>query len=183
MSIYSKIIDLQKLRTAWKHVRKNDPAPGVDNITCSQFDHNSENELKSLFFELNDHSYQCLPVKVIKLYKGEKARDIALYTMRDKTVQQSIAIELNKLYDHRFPESVYAYRADHSALDAVNLIADVIKSLKYKYALKLDITHFFDEIRWDILERCLRRDIAEDDTIELIHQNTCGSMLEGMFSN
>ncbi len=178
MSIYSKIIDLQKLRVAWKHVRKNDPAPGVDNITCSQFDHNSDSELKNLCFELADHSYQCMPVKVIKLYKGEKAREIALYTMRDKTVQQSIAIELNKLYDHRFPESVYAYRSDHSALDAVNRITDEIMSLKYNYALKLDITHFFDEIRWEILEGCLRKDIAEDDTIELIHQNTCGSMLD-----
>lgn len=67
MSIYSKIIDLQKLRIAWKHVRKNDPAPGVDNITCSQFDNNSESELKNLNFELADHSYQCMPVKVINL--------------------------------------------------------------------------------------------------------------------
>lgn len=98
--------------------------------------------------------------------------------MRDKTVQQSIAIELNKIYDHRFPESVCAYRADHSALDAVNHITDEIKSLKYNFALKLDITHFFDEIRWNILEGCLRRDIDEDDTIGLIRQNTCGRMLE-----
>lgn len=178
MSIYSKIIDLQKLRMAWKHVKKNNPASGVDNITCSQFDHNSESELKKLVIELAEHKYQCLPVKVVNLYKGEKTRQIALYTMRDKVVQQSIAIELNKIYDHRFLESVYAYRADHSALEAVDRITDEIKSLRYHYALKLDITHFFDEIRWDTLEQILRRAIAEDDTIDLIHQNTCGRMLD-----
>lgn len=37
MSLYNKIIDLQKLNVAWEHVRRNKPAAGADHITCEQF--------------------------------------------------------------------------------------------------------------------------------------------------
>ena len=53
MSLYNKIIDLQKLNAAWNKVRKNKPACGVDNITWEQFDANKENELKKMYVELN----------------------------------------------------------------------------------------------------------------------------------
>ena len=135
-------------------------------------------ELKTLQKELQEHTYECLHVVVKQLYKGEKVREIALYSMRDKVVQISIAAELNKIYEDRFPQSVYAYRADHSALNAIQFIEDSILTKNYTFALKMDITHFFDEIRWDLLERELREQIEEDDVIDLIRQNTCGRILD-----
>ena len=38
MSVYNKVIDLQKLSAAWQRVRRNKPAAGADNITWQQFD-------------------------------------------------------------------------------------------------------------------------------------------------
>lgn len=45
MSLYNKVIDLQKLFAAWQRVRRNKPAAGVDNVTWEQFDENSREEL------------------------------------------------------------------------------------------------------------------------------------------
>ena len=99
MSLYNRIIDLQKLNQAWERVRKNKPAAGVDNVRFDEFEERKKEELKQLQIELKNHTYQSMPIKKAVIYKGEKAREIALYTMRDKVVQQSIALELNKMYD------------------------------------------------------------------------------------
>lgn len=178
LSIYSKIIDLQKLGQAWERVKKNKPAAGVDNVTYEQFENGKKQELKQLNIELRDHSYKAMPVKRVMLYKGEKAREIALYSMRDKVVQQALAAELNKLYDFRFSAQTFAYRSNKSALDAVNAVEEVIHQRGYIWALKVDIAHFFDEIDWKILRKILERDIKESDVIFLIEENTKSVMLE-----
>ena len=88
--------------------------------------------------------------------------------MRDKTVQQSVSEELNKIYDNDFSQGTYAYRNGRSALQAVDEIEQMIKTGKYSFALKIDIVKFFDNIRWDILVGQLRQKIREEDVIELI---------------
>lgn len=140
MSLYTKIIDLQKLTTAWQKVRKNKPAAGADHITCEQFEANQREELKQLNLDLKEHKYLPVPVKKIMLYKGEKAREIALYSMRDKVVQQSVASELSKLYDPYFVQGTFAYRSGKSALQAIDLVAEQMQSGKWNVLLKLDIT-------------------------------------------
>ena len=140
MSLYTRIIDLQKLQDAWGRVRKNKPAAGVDHVTCEQFDAISKQELKQLYEELNTHSYEPLPVKRITLYRGDKARDIVLHAMRDKVVQQSVSAELCKIYDHLFSPRCIAYRPNQSALNAVQEISERILSEGYGYALKIDIS-------------------------------------------
>ncbi|MFG6321969.1 MAG: hypothetical protein K1W41_10670 [Lachnospiraceae bacterium] len=108
MSIYNKVIDLQKLHQAWERVRRNKPAAGVDNVTYEQFDADKSEALKQLNIDLREHVYKALPVRRVVMYKGEKTREIVLYAMRDKVVQQSVAAELNKLYDCRFSAQTYA---------------------------------------------------------------------------
>lgn len=178
MSLYNKIIDLQKLNMAWEKVLKNKPACGVDNVTCEQFDENKAQELKQLNMELREHTYQPLPVKRITIYKGDKAREIALYSMRDKVVQQSLASELNKIYDIQFSGQTYAYRSNKSALNAVNELDMQIQKKQFRYILKLDIVHFFDTIQWSTLKTILKRNIREEDVMELIEVNAKTRILE-----
>lgn len=178
MSLYNKIIDLQKLQQAWTKVRKNKPAAGVDGITCEQFNENSKEELKQVSEELRNHTYETLPVRIITLYKGEKARQIALYSMRDKAVQQSVAQELEKIYDPLFSGSVYAYRNGRSALEVVEKLSGEMKSGRYKYLIKLDIQSFFDRIQWTTLKEKLMKKISEEDVIDLIGQDVRARSLE-----
>lgn len=178
MSLYNKVIDLQKLTSAWQRVCRNKPAAGVDSVTWQQFDENSKEELRSLKAELENHSYKPLPVRNVTLYKGEKARTIALYAMRDKVVQQSLAQELTKLFDGRFSSQTYAYRSEKSALQAIEDITAKIATRAYGAVLKTDITHFFDTIRWELLQKKLASVIKENDVMQLIHANACTAMLD-----
>ena len=171
MSLYNKIIDLQKLNAAWSKVRKNKPACGVDNITWEQFDTNKENELKKLYVELKEHTYKPLPVRKQIIYEREHAREIVLYSMRDKVVQQSIAAELDRIFENQFPVQAYAYRKDKSALIAIDNLVGQLVSGNWKIILKLDIEHFFDHIQWKILKEILVQTIYETDVLDLIEKN------------
>ena len=168
MSYYTRIIDLQKLGQAWDHVRKNKPACGVDQVTCDTFEARRKEELQQLRLELLEHRYTSLPVRQVTLYKGEKARTIALFAMRDKVVQQSVATELSKLFEPQFARSVYAYRPGRSALEAVNAIS--LSVGKYEWVLKTDIQDFFDHIQIKRLLTFLQQNIREEDVIQLVEK-------------
>ena len=166
--MYTKIIDRQKLGEAWKRVRRNKPAAGVDEISCEEFEAGLKENLAQLYTELAEHRYESLPVKLVPLYKGEKRRMVSLYSMRDKVVQQSIASELIRLYDNTLSGSVYAYRPGRAALQAVNFLEEQLQREENAWMLKADIQNFFDTIPLGNLYGILGQTIREQDVIELI---------------
>ena len=147
---------------------KNRPAKGVDNITCEEFDANKKEELKQLQIELKEHRYEIQPVKKVTIYKDEKAREIAISSMRDKVVQQSVAAELSRIYEPYFSKSVYAYRSGYSALVALDKIEKYIQGKDKYWVLKLDIEHFFDNVSHSVLLEMLKQRIREADMLQLI---------------
>ncbi len=177
MSYYSRIIDYQNLNEAWKRARKNKPARGADNVTWEMYEEDIKNNMKELNAELLNHSYRVTPVKKVTLFKEDKARDIVLYSMKDKVVQQSVAVVLEKLYNSDFSDCCYAYRPDKSALMAVEDITKAIQSGKYTWFVKADIEHFFDNINIPMLESILRSRIIEEDALQLILQDVTAPLL------
>ena len=168
MSIYSRSVDLKRLNLAWTKVKANKPAAGTDDITWDCFDNNSNAELKQLNCELINNTYQVSPVKIVKIRQGDKLRGISLYTMRDKVVQASIAIELNKLVEPTLSEHTFAYRENRSALEAISQIETEISEGEYCVVCKTDIRNFFDNINHAMLQRMLIDEVKELDFVELI---------------
>lgn len=177
MSLYTKIIDMQKLDAGLQRVVRNRPAAGVDGVTYDMFQANKKENIKQLHIELAEHRYHPQPVKLVKLYKGEKERTVALYSMRDKVVQQSIAAELQKVYEPVFSKAAYAYRSGRSALEAVGKIESYMAD-KGGWTLKMDIHSFFDSISQDRLRRELECTVKEEDVVALIIENACAQSLE-----
>lgn len=178
MSLYTKIIDLQKLDAGLQKVVKNKPAAGADGITYDMFLANKKEYLKQLNLELSEHRYHPVPVKLVNLYKGEKERQIALYSMRDKVVQQSIASELQRIYEPIFSDGTYAYRSGRSALQAIDCIERSMRQYRDGWILKADICSFFDTIPTEKLRQELKRAIKEDDVLELIMENAQAKSLQ-----
>jgi len=170
MSFYSKIIDLQKLNIAWERVKKNKPACGVDNVTWEMFEEDRKEQLKQLNISLANHEYTSMPVRLVTLHKDEKIRNVAIYCMRDKVVQQSVAGELVKMYDGVLSECTYAYRLGKSALTALEMITEKSQAEGFEWVLKLDIEHFFDTVCIERLIYQLSQRIKEEDTLKLIKE-------------
>lgn len=178
MGMYTKIIDLQKLQKAWNHVKKNHPASGADRVTWDEFDQNCKENLKELQMEIINEKYQVFPVKLVRICKDEKLREVSLYAMRDKVVQQSIALELNRVYEPMFPKSTCAYRPNHSSLNAISFISEQIIQEKYEYFVKLDIQKFFDNIDMDLLFRILSKKIREEEVLALLKKQLSAKYLD-----
>ncbi len=171
MSLYTRIIDLQKLDAGLQKVLKNKPAPGADGITYDMFEANKKEYLKQLHLELQEHRYHPLPVKLVQLYKGEKERTVALYAMRDKVIQQSIAFELQKIYEPAFSGGTYAYRNGRSALQAIDHMEAQIRRRRDGWVLKADIHSFFNTISAEKLRKELQHTLKETDVVDLILEN------------
>ena len=156
MSLYNKVIDRQKLAEAWKRVRANKPAAGIDGVTWMEFDAGSSEELKTLYLELSEHRYICKPVKIVMLYKDGKERQIAIYSMRDKVVQQSLAQEIGRVFKNTYSDRAFAYRENKSALNAINEIEEEVKKGKYTWLLKVDMEVLGSELlffaKYDIIK-------------------------------
>ena len=168
MGLYTKMIDLQKLGEAWKKVRTNKPAAGVDEVTYEEYDANVRENLKQLHLELVEGRYESLPVKLVDIYKGEKKRTISLFSMRDKVIQQSIASELLKMYDGEMSKCTYAYRPGRAALQAIEHLDKEVKKSDVTWVLKTDIKSFFDCIVHSKLYQILQMKIREQDVMTLI---------------
>ena len=168
MSLYTKIIAREKLSEAWKRVRKNKPAAGVDNVTYEEFEEDLRANLEQLHLDLEAHTYESMPVKTVLLYKGEMQREISLFSMRDKVVQQAVATELLKLYDGSFSDCIYAYLPGRAALQAIECLEEQIKKPEIAWILKADIKSFFDTIPLGRLYGTLAKMIREQDVMNLI---------------
>ncbi len=177
MTLYTKIIDIQKLDEGLQKVVKNKPAAGGDGITYNMFQDNKKEYLEQLHLELAEHRYHPQPVKLVKFYRGEKERTVALYSMRDKTLQQSIATELQKIYEPLFSKVCYAYRSGRSAIEAVGKIQWYMAD-KGGWVLKMDIHAFFDSILQCKLQQELQHTIKEQAVVELIMENASAKSLE-----
>lgn len=178
MSLYNKIIDLQKLGQAWDKVRKNKPAAGVDQVTYDIFESRRKEELYQLYQELLEHRYESLPVRMQNIYKGEKVRKIALFSMRDKVVQQSLARELGKFFEPLFSKTAYAYRPGQSALSALQKIEEQVKNGTDIWILQMDIKDFFDCIQHSILSDMVADYVREQDVMDLLDKILKTSVLE-----
>lgn len=168
MSLYNKIIDLQKLQKSWKQVYKNKPGEGIDGVSCEEFEDEKNIFLKELWTELSEHTYECHPVRLVPIYKGEKVRYISMYTMRDKVVQNSLAKELSLIYENDLRKCCYAYRSGKSAMHAAQEIQKRILEMRTGAVLKADIHAFFDCISHKKLEYKLKERIREADVLELL---------------
>lgn len=168
MGLYTKIIDLQKLGWAWEKVRQKKAAPGIDNMTTEVFAAYQTQELKQLNLELKEQRYEPQPVRMILLRKDEKEREVSLFCLRDKIVQQSIAGELHKMYDSSFARESFAFHSRRSALEAVSSIEKRVCGQPDMWVLKTDIRHFFDEISHKELLEILKERIQETEVINLI---------------
>ncbi len=168
MGLYSRIIDTINLNTAWGHIKRNKPAAGVDDVSWEDFEGNLSENILQLNLELQEHTYEVSPVKMVKLRQEDKYRDVSLYTMRDKVVQTSLATELTSRLDSSFSKHTYAYRPNTSALNAISEIEKIIMDGKYAIALKTDVRGFFDNINQTILKKMLEDELKELDVVELI---------------
>jgi group II intron reverse transcriptase/maturase len=149
-------IPKREVWAAYKSVRANQGAAGVDGQSIADFEADLSNNLYKLWNRLASGSYFPPPVRRVDIPKDDgRTRPLGIPTVADRVAQMVVKRALEPLVEPHFHDDSYGYRPGKSALDAVGVARQ--RCWRYDWVLDLDIKSFFDEIDRDLLMRAVRK--------------------------
>lgn len=166
--MWEAIFESANLHKAWKQVRANRGAPGVDGMSTEAFPAWAKEHWKEIAALLEKDQYKPQPVRRVEIEKpGGGKRLLGIPSVLDRVIQQAIAQVLSQRVDGSFHPSSYGFRPGKSAHQAIKqLQAD--KQNGYAQCVDLDLEKFFDKVNHEVLMRLLRRRIADKRLLRLI---------------
>jgi RNA-directed DNA polymerase len=141
---------------AYRRVKENRGAAGVDGESIKDFEGNLKGNLYRIWNRMSSGSYFPPPVLTVSIPKaGGGERKLGIPTVSDRIAQMVVKSRLEPEIDPLFHGSSYGYRPGKSALDAVGQARQ--QCWKYDWVLDLDIKGFFDNIDHDLMMRAVRK--------------------------
>ena len=143
-ALYDKMYRRDVLAHAYERCEANGGAAGVDDQTFEDIEqYGAERWLDELTQELKSRTYQPKPVRRVYIPKPDgKQRPLGIPTIRDRVVQTAAVLVLEPIFEADLPPEQYAYRADHSALDAVQHVHKLINT-GHKQIVDADLSSYF----------------------------------------
>ncbi len=154
------MLEKRQVLEAYKAVRSNRGAPGVDGQTLEAFDKDLKGNLYKIWNRMSSGSYFPPPVRAVTIPKknGGGERILGVPTVSDRiaqmVVKQLIEPDLEKIF---LPDS-YGYRPGKSALDAVGVTRE--RCWRYSWVLEFDIKGLFDNIPHDLLLKAVHKHVT-----------------------
>ena len=139
---------------AYRKVRANKGAPGVDGCTIEEFEADLKNNLFKVWNRLSSGTYFPPPVRAVEIPKpGGGVRVLGVPTVADRVAQSVVAAELEKTVEPMFHHDSYGYRPGRSALDAVAVCRQ--RCWATDWVIDLDIRAFFDSVPWHLIVKAV----------------------------
>jgi RNA-directed DNA polymerase len=141
---------------AYRQVRANQGAPGVDGVTLDEFDKDLKNNLYKIWNRMSSGSYFPPPVKAVEIPKphGGGTRVLGVPTIADRIAQTVVSRRLEAKVEPIFHPDSYGYRPRRSALDAVKTCRE--RCWKIDWVIDLDIQKFFDSVDHDLMVKAVQ---------------------------
>lgn len=172
-SLYGLICRPDVLEAAWRAVRGNNGAPGVDGMSIEQIAARPESEaafLAELQRSLKERTYRAQAVRRVYILKANgKLRPLGIPTVRDRVVQAAVLLILEPIVEADFEDCSYGFRPGRSAHDALAAIRRHLQE-GYTAVYDADLAGYFDSIPHDKLIACVRMRVVDGSVIGLIRQ-------------
>ena len=178
-TLLERVVSVTNLNKAYKSVRRNKGASGVD-----------EMDIEQLKEWLNDNGTTLINQVLLEEYEPEKVLGIAIPkpnggerllgipTVLDRLLQQAIHQELTLIYEPIFSKNSYGFRPGRSALQAIEQSSKYI-SKGYEWVVDIDLKSFFDLINQDRLMQRLSKGIGDKRLVRLIRKYLRAGMMIG----
>jgi retron-type reverse transcriptase len=141
---------------------REDAASGVDGVTFQEYEKNLEANLTDLVGRLKRKAYRARWVRRKYIPEGNgKLRPLGIPVLEDKLVQWVVTQMLLAIYEMDFLPYSYGYRPGLSAHDAIQDLTDELQWRGHHFVVEADIQGFFDNIRWEWMERMPEQRIAD----------------------
>ncbi|MNW51783.1 Group II intron-encoded protein LtrA [compost metagenome] len=178
-SLLELILDRDNLNRAYKRVKSNHGAPGIDEMTVDAAlpwlrEHGDE-----LLQSIRDGSYKPSPVRRKEIPKpdGSGVRKLGIPTVIDRVIQQAIAQQVGQIFEPLFSDGSYGYRPKRSAQQAIRRVKAYAEE-GYGYGVEIDLSKYFDTLNHELLMKLLRRQIQDPRVTELIKKYLKSGVME-----
>jgi RNA-directed DNA polymerase len=165
-----RICDPRNLNQAYKRVKANGGAPGVDGRTVTELRPWLAEHKEELVRSLLEGSYRPEAVREVEIPKPSGGtRQLGIPTVVDRLVQQAILQVLDPLLDPTFSESSFGFRPGRSAHQALRQAQRYVADGR-EIVVDLDLEKFFDRVNHDILMSRLARRIADKRLLRILRR-------------
>jgi group II intron reverse transcriptase/maturase len=162
------LVSRGNLNAAYKKVKKNGGAPGVDGMTVDEAASYLREHREEIIRRIIKGKYKPMPVRRVEIPKPDGGvRLLGVPTVVDRVIQQAIVQVLTPVFEPTFSDSSYGFRPGRSAHMAI-MKAKKYYEEGYKYVADIDLAKYFDTVNHDILMDMVMMEVKERPIIRLI---------------
>ena len=168
--IITKILDRNNLNEAFKRVKANKGASGIDDMDIEETKTYIKEHKNTIVWQLYNRKYQPQPVRRVEIPKpnGGK-RKLGIPTVLDRVIQQAVVQVLSPMFEPHFSDNSYGFRPNRSCEKAI------IKALEfmndgYDWVVDIDLEKFFDNVPHDKLLRLVSDVVKDGNVVSLVNK-------------
>jgi len=167
--LYVHVCKMETLRWAYRDVKINNGAPGVDGVTFADIERAGiEAFLEQIQSELHTRTYRPMRNRIKEIPKDNgKVRTLGIPSIRDRVVQGALKLILEPIFEADFQEGSYGYRPKRTAHAALDRVASAVVKNKTR-VIDLDLRSYFDNVRHDTLMKKVAERVNDDDVMRLL---------------
>ena len=178
-SLIDKIWATANLEEAFREVKRNGGAAGVDRVTVKAFEERLEDNVRVLQQALRSKTYQPKPVRRVYIPKADGSqRPLGIPTVRDRVVQAATKRILEPIFEAKFLDCSFGFRPERSAHMALKKIRKDLMD-GYLYVIDADIKSYFDTIPHDKMINEVREEVTDGSVLSLLESFLEAGIMEG----
>lgn len=172
------------MRLAFKTVRRNRGAAGIDKVSIQMFEANLDENLISLMRDLKQGTFQPMPLRRVYIPKGidrSSLRPLGIPAVRDRVAQEVLRRLLSPIFERQFHDDSFGFRPGRNCHQAVERVLELGRQ-GYRQVLDADIKGFFDNIPHRVIMTALADEVADGNILRLVEKFLrSGVMEQGVF--
>ncbi len=166
--MFEQIVEIKSLYNAWRKVKANRGAAGIDRVSWFGFEENLDANLAELARNLRTLTYQPLPAKFVQIAKANgKTRELGILTIRDRVAQRAVLDVIEPIFEAEMQSCSYAFRPARNIEMAIQRVI-IQRANGDLWTVESDIQNYFAGIDIRILLDDLREKINDDKVLHLI---------------
>jgi len=175
-------ITLPLLWAAFKAVKRNRGAAGIDKVSIKMFEANLAANLHALCRDLKNGSFEPFPLRRAYVPKNAKElRPLGIPAVRDRVAQEVVRRLLNPIFEPLFHDSSYGFRQGRNCHLAIRH-ALTLHHLGFRVILNADIQAFFDNLPHPVIMKAVAAEVADGNILRLVHKFLRSGVLDnGVF--
>jgi RNA-directed DNA polymerase len=181
IQLLEMIVERENLRRAFRQVRRNQGAPGVDGMTVGQLGRYLRKHWPKIKAAILQGRYKPLPVRRKEIEKPEGGvRWLGIPAVVDRFIQAAVAQVLSAMWEPIFSQSSFGFRPNRSQHDAVHRALEYVRA-GHRNVVDIDLSKFFDRVCHDRLLSRLATRVKDPRVLKLIRAFLeSGVMVDGL---